>query len=272
MTFLISAATVPITSVPDDRHFDFSLKRRLPRSSRPIRPSLSTPALKSGTHTYGLERFWNSCHRRSEKGLEVSLLAWLDIPAPAPMASVSQTPPSDKTAEPQGTRIDAYLEQLRTITSSIYAMIADGYYSKRKFLDGVRALGLQQMGKLHANLRYLYQGAGRPGPGRPKTYDGKVQWDESRFERVHSEDDGIVPIIKSSTTCIFGATCVSCLWWIPALSGERCCSAPIPTWMRRRFIVGTKHEIESFRDAKQFTSLSACRRSKPSCMFTSMPA
>ena len=44
-----------------------------------------------------------------------------------------------------------------------------------------------------ANLRYLYQGVGRPGPGRPKTYDVKVQWDDlSRFERVHSEDDGIV--------------------------------------------------------------------------------
>ena len=34
---------------------------------------------KSGTHTYGLERFWNSRQRRSEKGLEVSAIAWLDI-------------------------------------------------------------------------------------------------------------------------------------------------------------------------------------------------
>ena len=34
---------------------------------------------KSSTHTYGLERFWNSRQRRSEKGLEVSAVAWLDI-------------------------------------------------------------------------------------------------------------------------------------------------------------------------------------------------
>ena len=34
---------------------------------------------KSGTRTYGLERFRNSRHRRSEKGLEVSAVAWLDI-------------------------------------------------------------------------------------------------------------------------------------------------------------------------------------------------
>ena len=44
-----------------------------------------------------------------------------------------------------------------------------------------------------ANLRYLYQGPGRPGPGRPKLYDGKVQWDDlSRFERLPSDDDTVV--------------------------------------------------------------------------------
>ena len=43
------------------------------------------------------------------------------------------------------------------------------------------------------SLRYLYQGPGRPGPGRPKTYDGKVHWDDlSRFEWVQSEDDDII--------------------------------------------------------------------------------
>ena len=48
---------------------------------------------KSGTHTYGLERFRNSRHRRSEKGLEVSAVAWLISPTDAPMASVSSRHP-----------------------------------------------------------------------------------------------------------------------------------------------------------------------------------
>ena len=136
---------------------------------------------KSGTHTYGLERFWNSRQRRSEKGLEVSAVAWLDITDNCAYGlSVEQTPPSDKTSEPQGTRIDAYLEQLQRVVcghhlSHLRYVIADGYYSKRKFLDGVCALGMHQIGKLRrdANLRYLYQGPGHSGPGRPKTYDGK---------------------------------------------------------------------------------------------------
>ena len=34
---------------------------------------------KSGKKTSGLDRFWNGSHRRTEKGLEISALAWLDI-------------------------------------------------------------------------------------------------------------------------------------------------------------------------------------------------
>ena len=116
-----------------------------------------------------------------------------------------------KTAEAQGTRIDAYLEQLRDVVvghdlTPLRYVITDGYYSKRKFLDGVLALGLHQIGNLRhdANLRYLYQGPSRPGPGRPKTpdqvrgrlYDGKVGWDDlSRFEHVPSNDDATPTVL-----------------------------------------------------------------------------
>jgi len=71
----------------------------------------------------------------------------------------------------------------------------NGYYSKQQCTEGVRALGLEQIGKLRidAHLRYLYQGPQRPGPGRPTTYDGKVHWDDlARFAKVETEDDAIV--------------------------------------------------------------------------------
>jgi hypothetical protein len=43
-------------------------------------------------------------------------------------------------------------------------------------MDGVVKLGWNSIGKLRqdANFNYLYQGPRRPGPGRQKTYDGKV--------------------------------------------------------------------------------------------------
>jgi Transposase DDE domain len=70
-------------------------------------------------------------------------------------------------------------------------LLTDGYDSKQKFLRGVRALGLEPIGKLRldANLRALYQGPQRSGPGRPKTYDGKVSWTNlSQLEKVETHD------------------------------------------------------------------------------------
>lgn len=156
---------------------------------------------KSGKHTYGLDRFWNGSHRRTEKGLEISTLAWLDLTGNcAYCLSVEQTPPMAGSSEPEATRMDVYLDQLSRVVEAhdlnfLRYVVTDGAYSKQKFVAGVRALGLHQIGKLRAdaNMRYLYQGAKRPGPGRQKTYNGKVNWsDLSRFERLESEDDHIV--------------------------------------------------------------------------------
>ena len=156
---------------------------------------------KSGNQTYGLDRFWNGSHSRAEKGLEISALAWLDITANCAYSlSVEQTPPSGSPADPEATRIDAYLGQLTQVVSAhdlsaLPYTITDGAYSTKKFVDGVCALGRHQIGKLRAdaNLRYLYRGPKRPGPGRQKTYDGKVNWqDFSRLEHLETEDEHIV--------------------------------------------------------------------------------
>lgn len=155
----------------------------------------------SGKQTYGLDRFWNGSPSRTEKGLEISALAWLDITDNCAYGlSVEQTPSTGEVTKPETTRIDVYLDQLTRVVSEHHLrplryVITEGYYSKQKFLGGVRALGLEQIGQLRidANLRYLYQGPKRPGPGRPKTYDGKVNWGNlSRFEKVETEDDDIV--------------------------------------------------------------------------------
>jgi len=156
---------------------------------------------KSGRHTYGLDRFWNGSHSRAEKGLEISTLAWLDITGNcAYCLSVEQTPPSAETADPEATRMDIYLDQLRRVVTAhdlrfLRYVVTDGAYSKQKFVAGVRALELHQIGKLRADahVRYLYQGPKRPGPGRQKTYDGKVNWSAlARFERLDTADEHIV--------------------------------------------------------------------------------
>jgi hypothetical protein len=96
--------------------------------------------------------------------------------------------------------MDGSLDQLSRVVQAhdlmfLRYVVTDGAYSKRKFVAGVRGLELHQIGKLRAeaNLRYLYQGPKRPGPGRQKTSDGKVNWSAlSRFERLDTEDEHIV--------------------------------------------------------------------------------
>ena len=225
---------------------------------------------KSGTHTYGLDRFWNSCHRRSEKGLEVSAIAVLDLTDNCAYGlSVEQTPPtSDKDTESQATRIDAYLEQLRGVVvghdlTPLRYVITDGYYSKRKFLDGVVALGMHQIGKLRhdANLRYLYQGPSRPGPGRPKTYDGKVLWDDlSRFEHVPSDDATTTVLYHQVVNHVHLRRNLRVVLAVDTRTQRRAVLFSTDTDLDAQTIYRSykaRFQVEFlFRDAKQFTSLS----------------
>ena len=217
---------------------------------------------KSGKYTPGLGRFWNGSEGRAEKGLEVSLVAVVNVEtktgyalearqtavsakspektAPAggvqsQEAVVAKAKPKSKTkskakskaaakpevktgtaqAKPKSktksktkskaaaqltlhsdpppateefTRIDDYLDHLRETKPywppTIRYGVFDGFYTKRKFVDGVCGLGLHLIGKLRsdANLRFLYTGPQKPR-GRRRRYAGKVDFtDLSRFE------------------------------------------------------------------------------------------
>jgi hypothetical protein len=68
--------------------------------------------------------------------------------------------------------------------------VADGFYSKQKFVDGVVALNLHLISKLRvdADLRYLYTEPQKP-KGRHRKYDGKLELtDLSRFTLVEALD------------------------------------------------------------------------------------
>jgi len=193
---------------------------------------------KSGKKTYGLDRFWNGCHSRTEKGLEVSSVAIVDVEkntgftlsvrqtepteaaqptCPKPEQAPAKTGTKRKASKKAGTkkkgkakskkkhveqeadeetRTDQYLQHLTDVRPFLSEdekyVVVDGYFSKKKYVDGVCQLGLHQVGKLRgdANMRYLYTGPKRAhGSGRQKTYDGKVNWqDLSRFSYVDTQD------------------------------------------------------------------------------------
>jgi len=167
---------------------------------------------KSGKNSYGLGSFWNGSHSRSERGQEISVLAWVDIDANTAYAlSVEQTPGDEgkrrRKRKRKGrtkakvsknpSRQVYYLDQVRRVTAQVKSaslkyLLTDGAYSNKDFIDGVIATGLHQIGKLRRDslLRYLYEGPRRPGPGRSKRYDGVMDVEElSRFECLELDEE-----------------------------------------------------------------------------------
>ena len=177
---------------------------------------------KAGKKTYGRDFFWNGCHNRTEKGLEISAFSIVDVdrhtgfalsarqteppPACAP-AGAPEEKTEEKTAKapkkkagasaPEDeTLIDAYLQHLSQVHPHLLPAekhaVVDGYFAKKKWVDGVEAFGLYTIGKLRrdADMRYFYTGPKRAkGSGRQKTYDGKVDWqDLRRFHYVAYQD------------------------------------------------------------------------------------
>ncbi|MBA3767918.1 MAG: transposase [Acidobacteria bacterium] len=159
---------------------------------------------KSGKQTYGLDKFWNGCAHRNERGLELSAIALLDVARrTAYPLSVQQTPPRpislkepssaevvtpQMKSEPEATRMDFYLQHLSEtapyLPEQVRYAVFDGAFAKQKFVTGCRSLDLHLISLLRvdANLRYLYTGA-QARRGRPKAYDGKVNFtDLSRLD------------------------------------------------------------------------------------------
>lgn len=105
--------------------------------------------------------------------------------------AVQQTPPTPPEAKQakqakqaaEDTRVDFYLKHLQEVRPMLPGAVRygvfDGYYAKKKFVDGVCALQLHMVSKLRcdADLDYLYEGAQKPR-GAHRKYDGKVRFND----------------------------------------------------------------------------------------------
>ena len=167
---------------------------------------------KSGKHSYGLDRFYNGCTHRTEKGLEASAIAIVDVTRQTAFTlSVKQTPPRPRPAKSvtqptkkrpelmQETRMDFYLDHFCSCISSVpdqttKLLLVDGAFAHFKFVTGVCQQGFDLITKLRvdANLRFLYTGEQRVGRGRPRQFSGKVTFtDLSRFDFCGEVEPGI---------------------------------------------------------------------------------
>lgn len=227
---------------------------------------------KSGQATYGVDYFHNGKAGRSERGLEISMIAVVDVDSTIGYTlSVQQTPVIEKASE--RTRVDAYLDHLNATVAALPAavrhVVGDGFYSKRKWVDGVTDVGLEAIGKLRqdANLKHLYEGTQNQKGARRK-YEGKVNLAErSRWralDKVEPELD-----IYLYSTIVWSVSLkrkIRVVYLINCKHPERPCFALLfstdlelePTALYRAY--KARFQIEFiFRDAKQFTGLTDCQ-------------
>jgi len=259
---------------------------------------------KSGRSSYGLDWFWNGSQGQAERGLEISLLALVDVthntaytlsayqtPAlpKAPKVpevvkestvnsetkvaqDVEKTPKSKAEKTPKETRItriDIYLDHVKRDTKGLLGkiryLIADSFYAKTKFINGVVEHGLHMASKLRhdADLRWLYTGE-QKSKGRPRKFAGKVYFDDlSRFELAGEIDGQRVytavvnsPTFKRNLRIVYivreekGKTSTALLF----CTDTDCAALDILRYYKARF------QIEFvFRDAKQYTGLCDCQ-------------
>ena len=222
---------------------------------------------KAGKHTFGRSAFWNGCHSRSEKGLEISTVAIIDLTRNQGLTlSVKQTQPVSQDEE-SVTLMDRYVDHIRQIQPHLLPreshICVDGGLARKKFIDGVCEIGCQVIGKLRhdARMRYLYHGPKRAGRGRQKTYDGKVDWtDPSRLDLAGSDETFGVYTAVLNHPCFKRNLRVVRLVPLPTVTQQReillfSTDTTLDPWMiyhdyKARF------QIEFiYRDAKQFTGL-----------------
>ena len=112
-------------------------------SGRLILAGDATFVHKSGKKTYGLDRFWNGCANRVERGLEVSVLALVDEQRQAMTLTADQTPiiPNEES------RTAFYLKQVKDSCpfwpKGLRYGVFDGFYSKQPFVDGLCEVSIQ---------------------------------------------------------------------------------------------------------------------------------
>lgn len=252
---------------------------------------------KSGKKTPGLSYFWSGCASAVKKGLEILGVALVDGRSNDVVFLYSQQtfqgkrlgrrPDCIKDMKDPDSLIALYLRALYKMSKELLELsrivVADAYFSKKSFSDGLKILGFHLVSRFRdgVRLKYLYKGPKLKKRGQPRKYTGKVKIDNldmSVFKKFY---------------LLHGNKASEAFWadvWSVALEREvrvvivDCLDDKKKTQNRKVFfstdltlspqdIVGiytSRFQIEFlFRDSKQFTGLTNCQaRNKEALAFS----
>lgn len=228
---------------------------------------------KSGTKTFGLDKFWSSCAGKAQRGLEVSVLACVNTLTKQCFAlEASQTPPEITQQEGKPySRLSWYLEQLADCLPHLPTLlywVADGYYAKKEVFTVFVRYRRHLITRLRhdAALYHVWTKGRQPGQRGPtRRYDGKAvftdlsRWQDAGAHPVHAHIT-LYSVLLYSKHFERNLRVVLLLdtrhqkYVLLASTDEQQSASQIARYYHLRF------QIELlFRDAKQFTGLSQCQ-------------
>ena len=233
---------------------------------------------KSGSQTFGLDKFWSGCAAKALRGLEISVLACVNVSTRQCFAlEATQTPPGLSASVPDGepdktyNRVSFYLEQLSDclpLLPAIIHWVGDGFYAKKEVFDLFIKHKRHFITRLRsdADLYFLWNEPRQVGQrGAPKKYDGKALFtDLSRWCKIgaHPQQAHISLYAQQLYSKHFGRSLQVVVLldtrtnkYVVLASTDLAQSATqITYYYHLRF------QIEIlFRDAKQFTGLTQCQ-------------
>jgi hypothetical protein len=146
---------------------------------------------KSGKKTPGLGWYWSGCAGQAKWGLEIGGLAAIDLDNHTAFhLEAVQTLIQDKQATSlTDWYVNVIKERKETLCSISRYLVADAWFSKKPFVDQIKALDMHLISRLRddADLKYLYHGPAAGKRGRPCKYAGKIDTaniDTSYFELI----------------------------------------------------------------------------------------
>ena len=155
---------------------------------------------KAGKETYDIGNYWSGCAQAVKHGCEITLLAIVNATQKDAMAfRAIQTP--GKADGRKMSLTDFYIKQVKKYSKRMqritHNMVGDAVFSTKHFTDSMVELGFTFVNRLRKDtaVRYLYAGKKTGKRGRPKTFDGYIDFespDLGRMQKIDSlsVDDG----------------------------------------------------------------------------------
>ncbi len=147
---------------------------------------------KSGKKTAHVGWYWSGVSNASKWGLEIGGLAVVDIANHSAFHLEAIQTKQDKSKTLLMQYANSILKHKDALAKLSKYILVDAYFSKEPFVTAICNQQLEIISRLRkdAHLQYEYTGVQKEGRGRPKQFDGKVDYKNINLDHFKEIENG----------------------------------------------------------------------------------